>query len=379
MNEQERQQGPVVAEQIVPPSPQNTIWKSSALILGIILIVVVAGGLYFYFHKTSSLVSVKDSTSPVTFNDADLKISYTSSPSISDNSAPAFNAISGNSVAPADTTILTQYIASSTPTNLPPVTQANKIISKYQPLLKIFDENATKPYQCNLGKGESCYLNSVRGMTYLAGVRALISFEQNKISDAQTTAKNLVSLGKNITAQADAEITLLVGWVAQKTGYTVLSIVNSKNKAPTYTETEKDTLIAQLRSEHKKVLQYSYTRMAEGIDFITSPDKRPVNQATSAEDEEHVNKYRKAIAENPAAWNPIETKKYFYDSYKIMISNVDLPCGANLPESKIETGFNPDDQKAENYIGKTLYSTAYSGLNTMNAKRCEVESAIQNL
>jgi len=216
-------------------------------------------------------------------------------------------------------------------------------------------------------------------MTYLAGVRALVSFGQNKTTDAQKTASVLVSLGKNITANADTEITLLVGWVAQKTGYSVLSIVNSKNKTPLYSETEKNALITQLRNEHKKVFQFGYTRMAEGIDFMTSPEKRPANQATSAEYEEYVNEYRKAIAENPGAWNPTETKKYFYDSYKIMISNVDLPCGANLPESKIETGFNPNDQKTENYIGKTLYSTAYAGLNTLSTKRCEVETAIQNL
>lgn len=378
MNEQERQQGPVIPGQMVPPSPQDTIWKSSTLIIAVILLVVIAGGIYFYFHRTSSSISIKDSKNSVIFDDSNLKISYTS-PAISENSAPIFNSLSSNSVTPSDMTTLTQYISSSTATNLPPISQVNKILSKYQPLLKVFDESATKPYQCYLGKGESCFLNSVRGMTYLAGTRALVSFEQNKIAEAQVTAKNLVSLGKNITAQADAEITILVGWIAQKTGYSVLSIVNSRDKNPSYTESEKSDLTAQLRNEHKKVLQYSYTRMAEGIDFITSPEKRPVNQATSAEDEEYVNQYRKAIAENPTAWNPLETKKYFFDSYKIMISNVDLPCGANLPESKIETGFNPDNQKAENYIGKTLYSTAYSGLNTLNVKRCEVEMAIKNL
>jgi hypothetical protein len=138
-------------------------------------------------------------------------------------------------------------------------------------------------------------------------------------------------------------------------------------------------LIIKLRNEQKKVFQYSYTRFSEGVDYITSPDKKPINQATSADDESTVNDYRKAIAENPNSWNPTETKKYFYDSYKIMISNIDLPCGANLPESKIETGFSPEDQKTENYIGKTMYSTTYAGLNTLNAKRCEVEMAIQNL
>ena len=123
-------------------------------------------------------------------------------------------------------------------------------------------------------------------------------------------------------------------------------------------------------------MQYAYTRISDGIDYITSPDKKPLNQVTTADDEEYISEYRKAIAENPSAWNPIETKKYFYDSYKIMISSVDLPCGANLPESKIETGFNLNDEKTENYIGKTMYSTAYAEIDGLNTKRCEVESAI---
>jgi hypothetical protein len=245
-------------------------------------------------------------------------------------------------------------------------------------LLTTFDENATKPYLCNLGKGESCFLSSVRDMAYLAGVKALVLFEQNKVADAQKIASNLVNLGKNVTANADAEITLLVGWDAQKTGYSVLSIVNSKNKKPLFSEAEKSALITQLRNEQKKVFRYGYTRMAEGIDYMTSLDTKPVNQVMSMDDEAMMAGYRKAIAEDPNAWNPIETKKYVYDSYKIMISNIDLPCGANLPGSKIETGFNPEDQKTENYIGKTMYSTGYAGLDAFSAKRCEVEMAIQN-
>ncbi|MES2215766.1 MAG: hypothetical protein V4481_00535 [Patescibacteria group bacterium] len=380
MNEQERSV-PIAPEQVVPPAQENPPRKSKATILVIlvILLLLLVGGWYFFSQRKISSTPVKDSVTPIVFDDSDLKVSYPEPSLISENSAPAFSAVNSSLVTSADMTILTKYIASSTPTSIPPVTQANKILSAYPILVKTFDENATKPYQCNMGKGESCSLNAVRGITYLAATRALISFRQNKIADAQKTASSIVSLGKNITANADAEITLLVGWITQKTGYSVLSIINSKNKTPLFSEVEKNALITQLRNEQKKVFQYSYTRAAEGIDYITSPDKKLVNQAMSTDEEAIVNEYRKTIAENPNAWNPTETKKYFYDSYKIMISNIDLPCGANLPESKIEMGFNPGDQKTENYIGKTLYSSAYAGLNSLSTKRCEVEAVIKNL
>lgn len=380
MNEQERQ-GPVVPEQIIQPSPKNTIQKSktSLIVTIIIVIVLIAGGWYFFSQKKSSFTAIKESKDFTTFDDSDLKISYTITPTVSENSAPAFNALSGNLVTSEDVNTLTKYIASSTTANLPSITQANKIISKYPDLLKAFNENATKPYQCNLGKGESCSLNAARGMTYLAGVQALILFEQKKETDAQKTASNLISLGKNISANADTDITLIAGWAAQKTGYSISSIVNSKSKTSLFSEAEKSTLITQLRNEHKKVFRYSYTRTAEGIDYITSPGKEPTGQTIFPDDEEIIGQYRKAIAENPEAWNPTETKKYFYDSYKILISNIDLPCGANLPEGRVDINFNPEDQKTENYIGKTMYSTTFASLNTLSVKRCEVETAIQNL
>lgn len=380
MNEQERQ-GPIVTEQIVQPSPENTFQKSktSLIVAIVIIIVLIAGGWYFFSQKKSSFTTIKEYRDHVTFDDSDLKISYTITPTVSENSAPAFNALSGNLVTSEDVNTLTKYIASSTQANLPPIIQANKIISKYPDLLKVFNENATKPYQCNLGKGESCFLSAARGMTYLAGAQALVLFEQKKTADAQKTASDLISLGKNIAANADTDIALLVGWAAQKTGYSISSIVNSKSKTPLFSEAEKSALITQLRNEHKKVFQYSYTRTAEGIDYITSPDKKPISQAMSSDDEAIIDQYRKAIAENPEAWNPTETKKYFYDSYKILISNIDLPCGANLPEGKVNINFNPEDQKTENYIGKTMYSTTFASLNTLSVKRCEVESAIQNL
>lgn len=378
MNEQENQ-GTIVQDQIVQPSPKNPILKTVIFVIAILLVILIAGGLYLFSQKKTSSSSIKDSTNPIVFDDSDLKISYAGIPSISENSAPVFRVLGPNSATPADTAILTKYIASSTPTNLPPIAQANKIISAYPALLKVFDENSTKPYQCYLGKGESCPLSIVRSMTYLAGVRALVSFEQNKIADAQKTAMNIASLGKNITANADAEITLLVGWIAQKTGYSILSIINSKNKAQIYSETEKNALITQLRNEQKKVSQYSYTRTAEGIDYINSPEKKPASHTIPAYNESFIDEYRKAISANPKSWNPTETKRYFYDSYKIMIANIDLPCGANLPKSVINIGFDPKDQNTENYIGKTIYSTGYADLNSLSSIRCEVESAIKNL
>lgn len=63
MNEQERQ-GPIVPEQMVPPSPENTMRKShtSIIVILIIIIVLIAGGCYFYSKNSQPITPVANNS-----------------------------------------------------------------------------------------------------------------------------------------------------------------------------------------------------------------------------------------------------------------------------------------------------------------------------
>ena len=104
----------------------------------------------------------------------------------------------------------------------------------------------------------------------------------------------------------------------------------------------------------------------------------------SAEDIATADEYRKSIA--LGSFNLEETKKYFYDSYKIQIANVDLACGStmvNAPydfSSEVNTATTTSNQSSvENYVGKILYWTTYPSLDDLNMKRCELEALINSL
>lgn len=114
------------------------------------------------------------------------------------------------------------------------------------------------------------------------------------------------------------------------------------------------------------------------IDYIVSPNNKPT-KTLSTDDENFVNQIRQEAAASSTAWNPTETKKYFYDSYKIAISNVDLACGVDPVNSKMKFDLSLENSQTENYIGKTIYSSSYPTLDSSNKKRCSIENLIQNL
>lgn len=386
MNEHERQ-GHIVPEQMVPYSPENTIRKSntSIIIILIIVIILIAGGWYLYSSSQEKLATtntpisqvLNDTQNPIVPSDADLRIPYVPISS-SNNSAQTFNAVKTDSITKADSDFLSKYFGSFSSKNLPPVAQSQKILTTHADLLKIFDANANKPYQCSIAMGESCFLQPVRNIVSLAALRAVTSFQQNKSTEAQTTASNIIGLGKSITANLDDTITLLMGWTTQKLGYSILLMVHPKNTSPQFSDSEKTNLIATLQQEQKKSIQYGYTRSIEIIDYITSPNNKP-SIVVDADGEDLVKIYRDGIVASPSAWNPTETKKYFYDSYKIALSNIDLPCGTTPQKSTQDLNFDPNNQQIENFMGKTLYTTTYASLDTLSTKRCEIESLIHNL
>lgn len=348
------------------------------LLIIIIILLIAGGGYYLFSKKQLDIYQVSLSNQKITdskkFDDSDLKISLIRIPD-SENSSSAFNAIKSDAISPPDQNFIKQYFINYSSKKLPPITQSQKILDSYSNLLTIFNNNSNKKYQCSFVFGDTCSLTSIRNMAYLSGIKATTLFQQNKSIEAQGVASDIVIFGKNITANSDEVITLLVGWSIQNIGYNILTTVKSINRV---SNDEKTNLISNLRLEQKNVLRYLYTYTAEQIDYITSSDKKPTRPLYSDE-EDLINIYRNNISINPKSWNPDETKEYFYKSYKISLSNIDLDCDKTPTTIKINTDFNPQDESAENYIGKTFYSTVYASMDSLSKKRCDIEKIIQNL
>ncbi len=363
-------------------------------LLIVIAVLVIGGGVYYFTKKApasqvnniqssipdqSGITNTNNVSSSPISTDSDLKISYVKIPA-SNNSASTWNSISATAIAKSDLDFLGKYFGSYSSTNLPPLSQSTALLAKYQSLLATFDSAIQKQYQCSIDMGESCLLNSVRYTSQVAALRAVVSMEQKKLTDAQKEAEGVVSAGKQVTANADDVIPLLVGWLSQKLGYGILNTIH-QNQGGTYLAADKKAqLIATLRQEHKTVLKFMYTRYAELVDYITSPSNKPADKALASDEEDQVNTYRKEATASSNAWNPTETKKYFYDSYKIAISNVDLPCGST-PANSIIGNFSAKNTTVqdENYAGKKIYSTLYPSLDNLSVKRCDVENLISSL
>ena len=356
-------------------------------LLIVIVVLVIGGGVYYFSRKVSTYPinkiqsSVSDQTGITNSSlptDNDLKVSHTRIPE-SNNSASTWNSISATTIVKSDRDFLSKYLGNYSSKNLPPLGQSISMTTKYQNLLNIFDSVAQKEYQCSIALGEICPLGTIRDVSELAALRATVLLQQQKLSDAKSTAENVVLVGKQITANADDIIYLLVGWASQKLGYGILNTIHQKQGGTYLTSDAKEKLVSILRQEHKKVLQFMYTGYANMVNYISSPNNKPADMVLDPDGEEQIGTYRKEIAKSPNALNPTKTKKFFYDSFKIAIANVTLPCGTTSASSTINVGFNIENTQDENYIGKKIYTTLYPASDSLSQKRCEVENLIQSL
>lgn len=341
---------------------------TSPIIFAIVVatVLVVAAFLYLNYPTTKNAER--------NFNDADLKLSYVRIPD-EVNSVSIFNTAGSKTTTKADQDFIARYITSTTTKPYPPVAEAQKILNRYPDLIKALADSKNMDYQCSLDLGETCQFGTLRTIGNLAALKSFVQFQQKKTDEATVTAKDIVALGKKITAHNDNILSLLVGWIVQSRGYETLQEVRPKNSA-SFTVEERESLTTALRNEHKNVLRFMYTRQSEFIDYIVSSSSKP-SVALDEESEEVVSIYRQAAEK--MSWDGYATKGYFYTSYKMAVLNVDLACDAPVKDSKIDLKFDPEDKKTENYVGKTLYLTVYASLDTLNSKRCEVENLVNSL
>lgn len=344
--------------------------KGSALVwvIVIVIILIVVGFLFLRFSKNSDTQTAAPAEKVVVFDDSDVKVS----PSViapGANSLDAFMTLGKNPITAVENVFLSQYIGTTT-SKLPPVAPSQKILVAHADMLKVFDENADKEYACLFAEGVVCPLSQIRDVGRLAALRSLVQMQQGKSAQAQAGGWNIVKFGQHVGKNPDSVITLLISWVLQSMGYDTVLATNPKGK---FTDAARLELITTMKDGQKTALKSDYQHFVRMIDYITNPSsvQLPPDQKEIAD------VYLKEAGSSATAWNGPETKKYFYDSLKIQLSNIDKGCGVALIDSKADTHFDSasTDKSVENYVGKTLYNQGNVSLNSLNERRCTLLEA----
>ncbi|GEM_PF-3403196 len=321
---------------------------------------------------------------PVVFGQ-DLLMNWTKIPD-DQNSAVDISAASAL-ITQADKDFLSKFFGKGYDVkNLPTPSAATAVAARNVKTLQAFSTTSAMPlYQCSaVMTPEQCNFEPLRDIGRFLLLRSYVLQNAFKIPEALSIATNLADLGRKVTAGADEVVPLLVGWELQKNGYQRIAGLNTKTSAPVVLPAdEKANRVNVLRDEQRKVFRLMYTRQAEGLEYLADENKVP-SFPQSAKDISAADEYRKSIA--LGKFNLEETKRYFYDSYKIQIANVGVACGGQLAKppydfsAEVHTATSTGSQSSiENYVGKILYWTTYTSFDSLNAKRCEVEDIINKL
>ena len=369
--------------QFMPPQIQQPIAPHRSVLKYIVVVVILLALLgsagFFYFTRANNTTVATDQQKTTVANSQDnpsdiLKIAYAPVPP-EENSASIFRVIATSTISSADAAFLQKYYNPYVATNTPPLSESRKILLKYKDLLTAF-ENATnkKYYQC---VGDGCSLSFIREIVRLATLNTFVLYKDGKTVEAQQYALKIVKFGQILTVKSDLT-GLLIGWLAQDAGYNMLAVVKNPNP---FSSSERTSLVQTLRDEQKQIYKVTNAFYLQGIDNVTNVDVQllGVSEQDKKDTESFFEEFRKFA--NSTTWKPDVVKDWFNQSLAISLSNIDLPCGSVLKDSKIDIGFDPNDknQTTDNIVGKTFYTQFYGSLDAINNKRCEIESLINTL
>ncbi|KKU67670.1 MAG: hypothetical protein UX89_C0013G0006 [Parcubacteria group bacterium GW2011_GWA2_47_16] len=388
--------------QTMPAMPSSGKKWPIIIVLILFALLIAGAGVWYFLYRQPASVTVAppqeqllvpeteaplsvEAPAPVVSLGQDLLTAWTKIPD-EQNSAAAISA-AGALITKADSDILNKYFGKGYDVkNFPPIATANAVAGRNVKTLQAFSAALAAPsYQCSiLMTPQQCNYQPVRNIGRLLLLRSYVLEKAGKMLEALSIASNIVDIGKKISAEADDAVPILIGWNLQKDGYQRISSLNPKLSAPfVISADEKPSLVSVLRDEHKNVFKIAYTRQAEFLEYLTDKNKVP-SFPLNAEELAVAEEYRKSIT--LGKFNLEETKKYFYDSYKTQIGNVDLACGSLMAKApydfsaEVNTATTTSNQTSiENYVGKILYWTTYTSFDSLNAKRCEVETLINKL
>ncbi|MSR78628.1 MAG: hypothetical protein EXS59_00575 [Candidatus Taylorbacteria bacterium] len=381
----------------LPVSPGGT---KRTLVISIIALFLVAAGVavWFYSNKVktpvvstesqavpASIAPVVAPSIPVLPFDSDLSVVWTK---VYDEQNSASAIISaGQTISKDDAAFLSRYFGKGYEVKgLPVVASANTIASRNTNTLKAFDQSSTTPYfQCSaIMTPEQCNLSPVQTVGQLLLLRSYVLEKANKSQEALPVTLSEIELGKKVMEKADDAVLYAVSLSLSKGGYERLIELNKKlTTSVKLSPDEKTSRINMIRESEKSMLRFMYTRKAEGLEYIADKNKTPSypqtpNDIIAAED------YRKSVT--PESFSLNESKKYFYDSYKTSIENVDVACGGamkpmpyNFGPELVNANASTTQSAIPNYVGKVLYWTTFASFDGLNTKRCEVESLINKI
>ncbi len=368
---------------IKEPKSHKGLWVT----ILILVILAAAGWAYYTYYpdpyNPMTLFTKSEPTPEIpnevkAFDDADLRLEYVPIPS-EQNSALVFSTTSKNFISKTDADYLRVYFAESTTTK--PVwdyAKAKGMVKNNAKAFALIDEALNKKeYQCSIFNGEECDYSIPWTYARLLALRARLNIADKNYSEAKNDILKIISIGRRMVNGSDEAISMLVGLGIEKLGTNTAIFYKDQSKE-SFVFDDKALIRQELRGSFKRVLRYLYTRQASAVDYIGGKIDKPLG-AIDTETLDTLNLYRnQATSTN---WNLGETKKLFYDSFKIALNNIDLPCTATSTESKKVIFKDAADMTAQknsaNFVGKTLYSTIYASFDTVNsAKFCEFDTLI---
>jgi len=290
-----------------------------------------------------------------------------------ENSAVVFNALPSEPISKVDKAFLDKYFLANSIV-MPPLSESKKILTRYNNLLTAFKTGTGKLYyQCSVFIDKECKKNILRDVAKIGALQSLVFSQEGNKKESQEYADRVIKLGSIIPASSKELVDYLVGLAVQKIGY----LTNAKtNPGFIFSKERKDVLVKELRDTQKNMLKFEAQRIFEIIDYITDTTKIPSSDILEFQEGAQV--YRDSKTQ--FKWDPTQTKNYIYQSLLIDLANVDLSCGSEYKDSKIDLGVLPQTEEeaktVENYLGKKFYQEMYVSGNAVNNSRCEVETLI---
>lgn len=361
-------QQPVFSSTLPPITPQKRSHILLWSIIVILVIVIASAGYYFFLQKTNNNSMVKGSITSLTgvgdispINDSDLRVPV-------DQSAIDCSVV--NNLAATTSNELTSYVTSTSTAKASAAVQ--NIIKKYSAQIKTYIQGGVWTETVTTADNNDilCSLLSIRNVANIALANVKYLAENKKSTEAQTIILGVLNTTQQIEDHSGSLIGYLVTVSIKENSINLLLSLKTRGLID---EVSFRSLLSKYfdnKIGQKRALQYEYSRTAQSIDDIVAGRYNSPILTSDGSGSNVITMIQKE--KTSYNYEPNNSKLLYYSMYKSEYANVDLPCGStyNTPIPK----FDLKDSSVENYIGKTIFSITATSFNSLNDKRCALES-----
>jgi len=325
---------------------------------------------YFYYvggkiqsGQSSTTVSQTGSGDIAPINDSDLRVPV-------DNSV--IDCSVANNLVATSSSELTNYII-STSTTKASITIQN-IIKNYSVGVNTYLQGGawTETVTMTDKNDVLCNLTNVRSIANIALANAKYLAENNNSAKAESIISSVLNTNQQIQNHSGSLIGYLVTFATKSNAIDLLLSLKSRGLIDANSFRPTLSKYSDNETGQKIALQYEYSRSAQMIDDIAA--NRYDSPLLVGDGSDSALETIAAIEKEKNTYNfePNNTKLLYYNVFKSMYSNVDLPCGSTY--NTIIPKFDQAATTSENYIGKILASVSLVSLDSINDKRCGLET-----